>query len=180
MSKPCPNCSHPIDVGLFYGGGRKTKCTPELTSQIADEVRNTGCSWKDAALAAGVHRNSLLNWRTWGEDGSEIYAAFLGAVTQARARWKVDALRKLESVEDFIEDTKAAGAFVASMKFKLATLEREDFGPTLTVQVSEAKQELFESLARVIQKRGLDMSLIRDVLADLKGTPLEPRSDALN
>lgn len=194
MSKPCPSCSHPIDVELFYGVGRRTKLTPDLQEAICKHIEN-GATLKVAAASESVFKQRLHEWREKGKaEPDGIYGQFPDSVERARARFETNTLKRLQTLDEAIEafdhegnplrvnkiDPKVAAALTKSLTWVLERTRRERYGAQITVKVAEAKQELLESLARVIQKRGLDMSLMRDLLADLKGTPLEPRGDALN
>ena len=51
--------------------GRPTKLTPAVASRIVDGIA-LGLSYKDAAMAGGVHEDTLDSWRKRGaeENGS--------------------------------------------------------------------------------------------------------------
>lgn len=76
-------------------GGRPTKLTPEVELVILDAIEK-GNYRATAAALAGVHRNTLLAWERWGEEGKEPYAEFVCAVQRAEARAESELLERVK------------------------------------------------------------------------------------
>ena len=74
--------------------GRPTSLTPDVQAIILRRIR-AGNYRHVAAAAAGVHRNTLINWERWGEEGREPYAGFLCAMQKAEADAEARALRRV-------------------------------------------------------------------------------------
>ena len=65
--------------------GRPTKLTPAVASRIVDGIA-LGLSYKDAAMAGGVHEKTLELWRKRGArepNSNSIYARFIGRIDRA-------------------------------------------------------------------------------------------------
>ena len=65
--------------------GRPTKLTPAVASRIVDGIA-LGLSYKDAAMAGGVHEKTLELWRKRGAtepNSNSIYARFIGRISKA-------------------------------------------------------------------------------------------------
>ena len=62
---------------------RPTKLTPAVASRIVDGIA-LGLSYKDAAMAGGVHEDTLDNWRKRGAvEKNTLYSRFLGRISRA-------------------------------------------------------------------------------------------------
>lgn len=64
--------------------GRPTSCTEDVVQAVVRAVER-GLSLRAAAAAAGVSKESVLNWKKRGASGEEPFASFLHRVTRARA-----------------------------------------------------------------------------------------------
>ena len=63
--------------------GRPTKLTQPVADRIAEGV-GLGMSYKDAAMAGGVHEDTLDNWRKRGAvEKNTIYSRFFGRISRA-------------------------------------------------------------------------------------------------
>ena len=65
--------------------GRPTKLTPAVASRIVDGIA-LGLSYKNAAMAGGVHEKTLELWRKRGArepNSNSIYARFIGRIDMA-------------------------------------------------------------------------------------------------
>lgn len=76
--------------------GQPTKLTPEVQAAICDELEK-GNYRATAAAAAGVHRNTLINWEKWGEEGKAPYADFLTAMQRAEAKAEMSLLDAIQN-----------------------------------------------------------------------------------
>src|SRR4051794_34099727 len=64
---------------------RPTKCTPELTSAIAETVAQ-GLPGAVAAVAHGVGRSTFYSWLKWGRRREPGFIEFRDAIQKARAQ----------------------------------------------------------------------------------------------
>ena len=63
--------------------GRPTKLTKPVAARIAEGIA-LGLSYKDAAMAGGVHEETLAAWRKRGAiENNTIYSRFLGRINKA-------------------------------------------------------------------------------------------------
>ena len=63
--------------------GRPTKLTKPVAARIAEGIA-LGLSYKDAAMAGGVHEDTLAAWRKRGAiENNTIYSRFLGRINKA-------------------------------------------------------------------------------------------------
>lgn len=90
--------------------GRPLEFTPELGRRICKRVARIGFEVA-AAERAGIHRNTLRNWRERGEKGEEPFAQFAAELAAAKATYIET---ELANVED--------------ARWKLERLDREQFG----------------------------------------------------
>ena len=77
--------------------GRPTKLTKPVADRIAEGV-SLGMTFKDAAMAGGVHEKTLEKWRTRGAreaDSNSIYARFIGQLDRAAEKTAIDYLEKI-------------------------------------------------------------------------------------
>jgi len=64
---------------------RPTLLTPELSDQLC-ELLEAGNYLETAAEACGISVKTVYQWLRKGAEGVEPYAAFVDAVTRARAK----------------------------------------------------------------------------------------------
>ena len=77
--------------------GRPTKLTKPVADRIAEGV-GLGLSYKDAAVAGGVHEKTLEKWRTRGAreaDSNSIYARFIGQLARAAEKTAISYLEAI-------------------------------------------------------------------------------------
>ena len=77
--------------------GRPTKLTQPVADRIAEGV-GLGMTFKNAAMAGGVHEKTLEKWRTRGAreaDSNSIYARFIGQLARAAEKTAIDYLEKI-------------------------------------------------------------------------------------
>jgi hypothetical protein len=133
--------------------GKPTRCTPELTAEIAEHVRDIGYL-AIAAELCGVHRVSAYEWQQKGLAGEDEYVDFAETIKVARAEWVRDKIKK-------VDDPKWL-------------LERSDptlFGPkaeTPTVNVTVTPLTREEALAEIRRRAELDHE-IRHALGSGEG-----------
>jgi len=76
---------------------RPSKLTPEAQAAIVDAVLH-GCTYKDAAEAAGVDYNTFNEWMKKGAEGkSGTYREFNEAVSKANAECAVNFTRVIQT-----------------------------------------------------------------------------------
>lgn len=76
---------------------RPSKLTPEAQAAIVDAVLH-GCTYKDAAEAAGVEYNTFNEWMKKGSEGkSGAYREFNEAVQKANAQCAVNFTRIIQT-----------------------------------------------------------------------------------
>jgi hypothetical protein len=133
--------------------GRPTRCTPELTTEIAANIKSIGYL-AIAAELVGVHRKLAYEWQQKGLAGEAEYVEFADAVQHARAEWVKGTIQQ-------VEDPKWL-------------LERSDptlFGPkaeTPTVNVTVTPLTREEALAEIRRRAELDHE-IRHALGSGEG-----------
>lgn len=141
--------------------GRPSTLTDDVRDAICADIKITGCPAEVAAKAHGVKRSTFYDWCARGrkeekEDSDEPspHRDFLDAVVRAKACWQLEALRKIESIEDFVADPRTASAISRSIQWKLERLDRETYGAAVTVKVEETKAFLLDVLERVCERMG--------------------------
>ncbi len=106
--------------------GRPTEFTKELGRRICVRVSRVGFEGV-AAERAGIHRNTLRNWRERGERGEEPFAEFAAELAAAKAacienelgrvedaRWKLERMdRALFGASQKVEHTGKDGGAIA-------------------------------------------------------------------
>lgn len=75
---------------------RPTSLTPEVQARIVEALKR-GNYRSTAAAAAGIHRNTLINWEQRGEAGEAPYVDFLTAMQQAEAQAEMDLVDRIRS-----------------------------------------------------------------------------------
>jgi len=91
--------------------GRVTKCTPKIIKDLCEALKKCP-HLQTAALAVGLSRHSLYEWKKRGENGEQPFARFLEEVERTIAE------RQIELVQDIATDP--------DWRAKLAILERLD------------------------------------------------------
>ena len=74
--------------------GRPTKLTQPVADRIAEGV-SLGMTFKNAAMAGGIHEKTLESWRSRGAreaDSNSIYARFIGQLARAAEKAAIDYL----------------------------------------------------------------------------------------
>lgn len=157
--------------------GRPSRLNDELAQAICGHIETTGCGLGCAAESEGVDERVAFRWLRWGRDGKEPYQGFSQDVGRARAIWEREALRKLEDIEAFVEDTRAASAAANAIKWKLERLRRQEYGAAITVKVEEAKEYLLDALERVCERMD-SPEVLAEVLHELERGSQEAPSEA--
>ena len=86
---------------------RPSKLTPEAQAAIVDAILH-GCTYKDAAEAAGIEYNTFNEWMKKGEQStSGKYREFNDAVSKANAQCAINFTRVIQS-KAALGDWKAA------------------------------------------------------------------------
>lgn len=78
--------------------GRPTLLTPEVQARIVEALRK-GNYRSTAAAAAGIHRNTLVNWEKWADEGKAPYVDFLTAMQQAEAEAEMEGLARIRDAK---------------------------------------------------------------------------------
>lgn len=147
---------------------------------ITNAIR-LGMYLDDAAAVAGIHRNTLGNWMTWGReaeaklangeeltDRDRLYCDFLGAVEKARAE---AVLRNLNVIQKAAQE----GSWQASAWYLERTNPRK-WGRTETVEITgadggaiavaysikESLAEKFAAAERIALERIEDAEIVED------------------
>ncbi len=111
--------------------GRPTDCTPELTEDVCNAIREVG-SLEAAAAEAGISYRSVFQWRRKGREEPEtVFAAFLHATDSARSEWSAAQIKGVLAAADeqTVEELSKAGDAVKLKKpgdwrARLAIMER--------------------------------------------------------
>jgi hypothetical protein len=74
------------------------KFTPEVADTIITHVR-AGNYFQTAARAAGVHRDTLYRWISWGEEGEPEFVEFHERLREAEALAEIDAVSKVREAK---------------------------------------------------------------------------------
>ncbi len=144
--------------------GRPTSLTPEVLAAIETAIE-AGNYRSTAAAAAGVHRNTLINWEKRGEAGEEPYAGFLCALQSAEARSEMALLAEIRGAQGAVAGVQGADPWQS----KAWMLERR-FASRWCARV---KQQVTEHVDALTDKLKADPDLHRrvvDVLADSEST----------
>lgn len=124
--------------------GRPTKLTPEVTEAIVDSIKE-GAYLETATEAAGIGLSTMYLWLDRGADGEEPYAAFLEAVTRARAEAEIDLLRAVRK-----GDAKGTGFGEAkAAAFLLERTRPNRYAQRVNVKVEEAVTKVLEGVRRI-------------------------------
>jgi hypothetical protein len=92
--------------------GQPTKLTPEVQAAIVAALEK-GNYRVTAAAAAGVHRNSLINWEKWGEEGKEPYASFVTAMQRAEAKAEMALLEAIDNARPGVPGVSGADVWTS-------------------------------------------------------------------
>jgi hypothetical protein len=140
--------------------GRPTSLTPEVQAAIVAHIL-AGNYRAVSAAAAGVHRNSLINWEKRGEAGEEPYAGFLCALQKAEAECEIQLLAEVRAAQPAVVGVSGADVW----QVKAWMLERR-FASRWCARV---RQQVAEHVDALTEKLKADPELHRrvvDVLAD--------------
>ena len=75
--------------------GRPTKLTQVVADRIAEGV-SLGMTYREAAMAGGVHEGTLDSWRKRGAaESNTIYTRFIGQLARAAEKTAIDYLEKI-------------------------------------------------------------------------------------
>ena len=75
--------------------GRPTKLTQAVADRITEGVR-LGMTFKNAAMAGGIHEDTLDVWRKRGAaESNTIYTRFIGQLARAAEKTAIDYLEKI-------------------------------------------------------------------------------------
>lgn len=144
-----------------------SKLTPELQATIVAALEK-GNYRSTAAAAAGIHRNTLINWERWGEEGKEPFAAFMSAMQAAEARAEMTLLEDIRTARPAITggqgaDVWAAKAWILARRFSSRWSER----------VKQTVQENVEALTnRLKSKPELHAEVVRVLDVDQEPAPV--------
>lgn len=94
--------------------GRRTKCTPEVTAEIAYSITIGGLTHNDAATLAGINRGTFYNWMKWGRDENERTEGERDGVMESKLPYfdffnvinKAQPLRKMALMEQIAQAGK--------------------------------------------------------------------------
>ena len=156
--QPCSHC------GFLDGKQVGRRGVTKLTQSLQDAVERMllhGNYLETAALANGVSRHLLLDWRKRAEAGAEPYAGFWDTVERAMARAEADMVETLKSTG---ADPKGAASGARCIEWLLERTRRGRFGPSLKVEVEEAKETLLDVCQRVLAPG--DFALVIAALED--------------
>lgn len=140
--------------------GQPTKLTPEVQAAIVAALEK-GNYRATAAAAAGVHRNTLINWEKWGEEGREPYAAFLTAMQRAEAKSEMDLLEDIRMAKPGTPGVTGADVWTN----KAWILERR----YASRWCARVKQQVAENVDALTAKLKADPELHRKVTDVLAG-----------
>lgn len=135
--------------------GRPTKLD-ENVQRVIVEALEKGNYRSTAAAAAGVHRNTLINWERRGEDGQEPFASFVVAMQQAEARAEMSLLAEIQSARPGVPGVSGADVWTA----KAWILERR----YASRWCARVKQQVAESVDALTNRLKADPDLHRKVL----------------
>ena len=93
---------------------RPTKCTPEVTTVVADAVRQ-GMYAESAAQLAGIGERTYYTWMQRGEQGEDPFQQFRHAVKKAEAEAEAEAVSVVRGAAD--RGTWQAAAWYLERKF---------------------------------------------------------------
>ncbi len=130
--------------------GRPTKYTEEIANEIIGGIA-VGMSDKDAALAAGIHEDTLLNWR-------KRYSDFSARLMRARKQRSRLLLRRIHTASE--RDWRAAAELLdrTDREYRKTPLEitGKDGGP---IQ-HETTVTIRDLATRAAEDEGIDPDLV--------------------
>jgi len=127
-------------------GGRPTSLTDEVKDIICSHLAN-GATYQIACQAAGITRATAYNWKARGEAGEPKFDAFLDEVERARARFEVLCLQRLNALDE--DGGRASGSVVRALTWLLERTRNDRYGPSITVKVAEAREQMLDVAQRV-------------------------------
>jgi hypothetical protein len=89
-----------------------SKLTPEVQARICEALKK-GNYRSTAAAAAGIHRNTLINWEKRGEEGEAPYVDFLTAMQQAEAEAEMDLVDLIRNAQPGVPTVRGADLWQA-------------------------------------------------------------------
>ncbi len=137
------------------GTGRPTSLTPETQAAIVDALR-AGNYRVTAAAAAGVHRNTLINWERRGEEGEEPFASFLCAMQKAEAEAEMELVAEIRNAQPAVPEVRGADLW----QTRAWMLERR----YASRWCARVKQQVAENVDALTSKLKADPELHRKVL----------------
>ena len=139
--------------------GRPSLLTSEVQATIVEALK-AGNYRSTAAAAAGIHRNTLINWERWGEEGREPYADFLTAMQKAEAEAEMALVSEIRHAEPGIPTVKSPDLWQA----KAWILERR-YGGKWCARVKQQVAENVEALTAKLKAKPELHQQVVDVLS---------------
>ena len=134
--------------------GRPTKLTRNVHEAIVESVRN-GNYIETAARAAGIHPDTLRNWRARGEEGGRRNAPFIeffGALTRAEAEAEERAVKALGDA--FADDWRAASEYLRRRHPDRWSTQDRIHGQVKHDRERQAPDQLDREIERLIAELG--------------------------
>jgi transposase-like protein len=134
--------------------GRPTKLTEGVAEAIIESVRN-GNYMDTAARAAGIHPDTLRNWRARGEEGGQrnaLYVEFFGALTRAEAEAEERAVKALGDA--FTDDWRAASEYLRRRHPDRWSTQDRIHGQVKHQHEHEVSDQLDREIERLIAELG--------------------------
>jgi hypothetical protein len=148
--------------------GRPTKCTPEATAIVCENIAK-GLPKRHAYALAGISHVAALDWERRGAGGEEPFAAFATACARAMA---VHVAMRMERIEAAINDLWKRDAWM------LEKLDPEHFG-TRRVEVTGADGGPVQVQAQIVVVPARAVS-VQDWSATVRAPDAIPGPDALD
>lgn len=149
--------------------GRPSKLTPETQAAIVAALER-GNYRSTAAAAAGIHRNTLMNWERWGEEGREPYVDFLTAMQAAEARAEMALVDEIRNAQPAVTGGRGADMWAA----RAWILERR-YGAKWSSRVKAQVVENVEALTNKLKsKPELHAEVVRVLAVDEEPTAVGP------
>lgn len=139
--------------------GRPTSLTPEVEKAILDAI-TAGNYRATAATAAGVHRNTIINWEVRGATGEEPFASFLCALEKAEAIAEINLLNAISNAQPAVTGPGGSGADLWQAK---AWMMERRWPKRWAQRVRAAVNEELDALISRLQQR-LEPEIFRKVI----------------